>query len=369
MGTNILDSVLARVDIGLDRIASFRNAGFDSVLVENRTSRGTVFWRKVFFGLPKIPTNFLDGVFYLYPNVDSAKAGKRVGGTGFFVAVPSNVVENANYIYAVTNWHVAIKNRASVLRVNTKDGATEIISLCPEDWEFDAVAGHDIAIAHIKFKSEAIRYSAATTDGFASRAKFDGSEDHPLGVGDDTFMVGRFVDHDGGPTNQPAARFGHISIGPSLLRSALGKEVETICLDTNSRTGFSGSPVYVYRTMTGDLEQAMEPKLHGKIAVHKHPVLMLLGVHTGQFPEYWDYREGREAEEEGLSDDQVKGLSGMTRVAPAWAIQALLDMPKFKAPRDLAEAQLAREANAGAASTLLGSEGRPEAKFGVERTR
>ena len=63
-------------------------------------------------------------------------------------------------------------------------------------------------------------------------------------------MVGRFVDHDGGPTNLPAARFGNISIGPSKIRSELGKYVDTICLDTNSRTGFSGSPVYVYRTMT-----------------------------------------------------------------------------------------------------------------------
>jgi len=291
--------------------------------------------------VPKIPDSFLDGVFYLYESVEAAKSGSKYGGTGFFVGIPSKELPDAHYLYGVSNWHVAVQHGNSVLRVNAKDGGTEIIEFGPEDWEFDADAGHDIAVVPLQLQVDNnFKYSVAAVDSFVTPEKFLTTEESSLSVGDDVFMVGRFVDHDGGPTNQPAARFGHISIKPSKIRSALGKFVDTICLDTNSRTGFSGSPVYVYRTMTSDLDELTKKKWHGQIAVYKHPMLMLLGVHTGQFPEWWDYREGENAPTEASSEGQVRGLSGMTRVAPAWAIQAILDAPRLKAARETQESEI-----------------------------
>ena len=267
---------------------------------------------------------------------------------GSSVGIPSKEVPGANYIYAVSNWHVAVQGGFSVLRVTRTNGHSETFDLGPENWEFDVNAGHDVAVAPLRFGPHSeIKFSMAHVDGFATREQFKGEK--CLGVGDDVFMVGRFVDHDGGPTNQPAARFGHVSIGPSLLMTAHGKLAETICLDTNSRTGFSGSPVYVYRTMMSDLEQLMDPKNLGTVPILKHPTMILLGVHTGQFPEWWDWRK----DESGMvSRGHVRGVSGMTTVAPAWAIRDLLDGPKLREERETIEnAMCAKSDESEAAAT------------------
>ena len=330
------------------KVVNLRNAGFQRARVRRQTNRGTDYWTEEPVGVPKIPTNFLDGVFYLYSDRAAAEAGDKYGGTGFFVGVPCRDMPNSHYLYAVSNWHVAVQKGFSVLRVNSTDGPPEIIELGPEDWEFDPEAGHDIAVAVVTLGQA--RMSLVESHALVTRDKFSG--ENALGVGDDTFMVGRFVDHDGGPTNQPAARFGHISIGPSKLRGVFNKDVDMICLDTNSRTGFSGSPVYVYRTMTSDLEALARPELQGQILLIKRAGLMLLGVHTGQFPEWWAAENGPEVESDGTEEasaGQVRGLSGMTRVAPAWGIQQLLDLPKFKAGRDAADDEYARLMNTGLA--------------------
>jgi hypothetical protein len=123
--------------------------------------------------------------------------------------------------------------------------------------------------------------------------------------------------------------------------------------------------VYVYRTMTSDLEEACKTQWHGQIAVYKHPMLMLLGVHTGQFPEWWDMRnaEAAENETESFSNAQVRGLSGMTRVAPAWGIRQILDAPKLRGRREAAEAKFALLSNTGSASSIAGDEAAVVAEF------
>jgi hypothetical protein len=340
------------------KVVNLRNAGFPRARVKRLTNRGTEYWLEEIVGVPKIPTNFLDGVFYLYSDRAAAESGEKYGGTGFFVGVPCREQPNAHYVYAVSNWHVAVKGGFSVLRVNSTDGPPEIIELGPENWEFDPRSGHDIAVAELPLSVPShCKFSIVETPALVTADKFSPAQENALGVGDDTFMVGRFVDHDGGPTNQPAARFGHISIGPSKLRGVFNKDVDMICLDTNSRTGFSGSPVYVYRTMVGDLEQLAKPEIQGQLLIAKGATLMLLGVHTGQFPEWWAAEDAREAQADGTeeaSQGQVRGLSGMTRVAPAWGIQEILDLPKFKDRREIADNEFARQMNVGAAILASG---------------
>lgn len=296
--------------------------------------------------MPKIPPTFLDGVFYLYASREDAIRGSKFGGTGFLVGIPSRELPGGNYVYAVSNWHVVNQGGFSVVRLNRDDGQSEIVELSPEDWEFDGLTGHDIAVAPIKLNARnSLRFSMAHIDALVTKDKFTTTEESAIGVGDDVFMVGRFVDHDGGATNKPAVRFGHISIGPSILETALGTLSETICIDTNSRTGFSGSPVYFYRTMVSDLEELSRPKWHNQIPLLKHPTLMLLGIHTGQFPEWWDWRDG---EDQFSIPGRVRGVSGMTRVAPAWFIRQLLDAPKLRNVREAVERLVADGRQSGA---------------------
>jgi hypothetical protein len=263
-------------------------------------------------------------------------------------------------MYAASNWHVAVQGGFSVIRVNRTDGKAEIIELGPEDWEFDPQAGYDLAVAPIETEpGHRLKFSMTAAESFVTEEHFRTKEGGNLGVGDDVFMVGRFVDHDGGPTNQPAARFGHISIGPTNILGPFHKNVATICLDTNSRTGFSGSPIYVYRTNNSDLELLFQEAAHGRIMTYHRPMLMLLGVHIGQFREWWEYKEhglADDADEGQMTAGQIRGLSGMTKVAPAWALHALLDIPKFKEEREYSDAVLVQQQSSGIGSVTTGQE-------------
>ena len=168
-------------------------------------------------------------------------------------------------------------------------------------------------------------------------------DDWKIGIGDDVFMVGLFGSEAREPKiSDPSVRFGHISIEPVPVRQKNDQVADLYCLDMNSRTGYSGSPVFVYRLPFHNLEDQAsleEQRYH----------FALLGVHCGQFPERWEMTPqgalknvASPAEERSLYTDEyyIKGLSGMTTVVPAWNILQLLNLPKFQEQRDKENAKL-----------------------------
>jgi hypothetical protein len=247
--------------------------------------------------MPRISQKILESVFYLYPSKADAKAGKHFGGTGFFIFLPSTDGTDGNesgWVYAVTNWHTAVRDGASVMRVNTLNGPPDIFEFGPEDWDFDP--RFDIAILQM---GRTLRvgfhdFSAIPTRMFCSKLICANSN---VGPGDDVFMVGRFIDHDGGETNQPAARFGHISINPTPLPQGPSKSMQPCyCIDVHSRTGYSGSPVLVYRTGGNSLEDTDRddpPSRQPQILLAGTRLFSLLGIHFAQFPELWELERAR----------------------------------------------------------------------------
>jgi hypothetical protein len=94
--------------------------------------------------MPRIPPAVFDSVFYLYHSELAASEGREFGGSGFFVGMPSErFPDKLVHVHAVTNWHVAYKGGASVVRRMTPDGRAEIHKFLPDDWEF--LAAYDIA--------------------------------------------------------------------------------------------------------------------------------------------------------------------------------------------------------------------------------
>lgn len=272
--------------------------------------------------MPRIPDVAIDSVFYLYKTRKAAEIGEDIGGTGFFVSMPSPV-PGFVYNYAITNWHNAVRSGASVIRVNTVDGKTDIFDqFAPEDWLF-IPKSHDIAAINVVLNPNMHRVTGIPDRLFVTKETIAEKE---IGVGEDAFMIGRFVDHDGGLTNLPASRFGNISVMPTPITQETGGKEETYCLDMHSRTGYSGSPVFVYRTPGGDLNHAVKT---GRTTI-TIGFLYLLGVHWGQFPEKWKGRRGKKKR----TDIEIHGLSGMTLVAPAWAITQVLNLPYFVSLRE-----------------------------------
>lgn len=311
----------------LDRI-SFRHLDFARVPIASRSTAGTAFYRWLEVGMPRIPDSFLDSVCYLYKDEEHARSGQQFGGTGFLASVPSRHA-GVDHVYAVTNWHVACQSGFSVLRVNTKGGGVDVLEFGPEDWEFSPK--YDIAVLSFPLNREVHRHSVCPLPAFMTREL---ASTMRLSVGEDVFMTGRFVDHDGGATNRPSVRFGHISIMPSPIRQPNGKMADSFCIDLSSRSGYSGSPVYIYRTPGYDLEKMPSTDGNDRILLEGTQHLSLLGIHWGQFPEEWEIRAGISpeiAKESALVREgkYVKGLSGMTCVLPAWCIAEVMNLPKL----------------------------------------
>jgi hypothetical protein len=273
----------------------------------------------------------LDNVAFVHDTYELAAKGAKAGGTGFFVAVPSRVApDHLHHIYLVTNFHVA-RNEARTLRVNMRDGKVDLIPV--HDW-VSTPGGPDIAIAVVSLDPKRHLVEALRSDSFLLTA--DECQRQGIDAGDDVFMVGRFVDYDGLQTNRPALRFGHISMrGAEVRQPATGYFGPSFVIDMHSRTGFSGSPVFVYRTSGSIFARA------GSIAGGGH-LLKLLGIHWGQFRERWELKRDTQGEEQPEADlitdgQYVNGLSGMTCVVPAWDILALLDHPRLRDLRDHVE--------------------------------
>jgi hypothetical protein len=300
---------------------------FDRFPVPAWSSAGTRYTRWLRCGVPKIPDAALRAVVYLYKSREDAETGKPFGGTGFLVGVQTGI-SDIRAIYAVTNYHVAVSGGASVVRVSKIDGGVDVFDLDPSEWIFKP-GGYDVAITPLALDDKIHEATILSAENMLLKeADVDRLE---LGPGDDVFMMGRFVDHDGVATNSPAARFGNISIMLQRIEQPTGSGAPSFVIDLHSRTGFSGSPVFVYRNAAMDLR-------FGDIRERfDYYFLKLLGIHWGQFPERWQIESANAKGVEGVpisGDAQyVRGMSGMTMVVPAWAILELLDMPKVKQRR------------------------------------
>lgn len=294
------------------REVCFHDLAFRRVPMACKTPRGASYTRWVGVGMPRIRESMLDSTFFLYPSREDAEAGNKCGGTGFLVAYPSELFPNEiTYLYGVTNWHVAVRDGASVIRLNTIDGKTDTIDHGPDEWVFDE-AGDDLAAIFVQVDEGVHRTAAIPIDLIKRQSDFYANKWAPIGVGDDVFMLGRFVDVDSTTTNKPTARFGCISAMPLHLKQPTGRTRESYLLDMHSRTGYSGSPVFVYRTPGTNIAQALEV---GQYDLNKS-LLCLLGVHFGQFDDF---------DQDGV----VIGKSAMTAAVPAENILGLLEAKIF----------------------------------------
>jgi hypothetical protein len=323
---------------------------FQRVPVGFRSTAGVPQIRLARVGMPRIPQDVINGVFYLYGSKDEALAGRNPGGTGFIIRYDGTLFEAVpgHHFYGVTNWHVACDRGSSTIRLNTKDGRTDIIEQGPEDWHF-LPGKYDVAVVPLSLDDKIHDVSSVSTHQFAEEPKRQLL--YPIGVGDDVFMIGLFVDHDGITTNVPSARFGNISMlanPKATIKQETGYRGESYVVDMHSRTGFSGSPVYVYRTFGSDLTagflgyefEALDlrnqgGRLRGRLRAHN--LFQLLGIHWGQFPEKWELRDKPKLKESRkdliVEGGYVEGMSGMTCVIPAWQIMEVLEMPALKSLR------------------------------------
>ena len=287
--------------------------------------------------MPRLHPQLQDCVFFLFRrNPKTGKIDEGPVGSGFLVSRTPTWEPRLNHLYAVTNWHVAVRLGASIIRLNGKDGTTRLLEYDPMDWVFNA--DDDLAILDV-------HNDLRPSDGvfFIKEWDFLAAEKWStagLTIGDDCFMIGLFADHHGSDWNVPCARFGNIAMLSSLhakVTMANGSKQPCHLVDTHSRGGFSGSPVFVYRTSGSDLTKLDERDRFG-VPRPTNVLFALLGIHCGQFWEDIEFKkaDATAAEHSGrpiIEGDKLRVPSSMTMVLPAWRISTLLDSEVFETTR------------------------------------
>ena len=145
-------------------------------------------------------------------------------------------------------------------------------------------------------------------------------------------------------------RFGNIAMMDARQPQPTGFAGQSVVADMHSRTGYSGSPVFVYRTSGSIFAN------EGTVSGGGH-LLKLLGVLWGSFPEDWELRARPTALPLSGGGLTVRGMSGMSLVCPSWHLLEVLDMPKLKANRKEVDAALAEKSEGLSSQQLAASSG------------
>lgn len=277
--------------------------------------------------MPKLGkySSILDCVFFLYKTKEDAEKGVNPQGSGFLVAVPFTQDPKAVHIHGITNWHVAVKYEpAPHIRINTHSGKPTIIDLDPSEWIY-IEDGYDVVVSpplSIDLLSHKVRFLDVNSYFLTQEEELK----LEIGPADDVFMAGLFVDYFGNEVHSPAVRFGHISSMNAQVKQPTSYHGRSIMLDMNSRTGFSGSPVFVYRTLGSYFLENAQP---GQLLMGWGHDMKLLGIHYAQFPEEWEIKNNATkstSEKSSLITEgkYVLGFSGMTLIVPAAHILEVL---------------------------------------------
>jgi hypothetical protein len=205
------------------------------------------------------------------------------------------------------------KGKASAIRVNTRDGRVGIIHSTTEGWIHHPY-GDDVAVLPINLEYEEVKVKGIQTELFVTKEKL---QEYKIGPGDEVFMVGRFVNHEGKQRNLPSVRFGNLSMLPyEPVRTERGLLQEVFLVECRSLPGYSGSPVFLNAFPFTRIPRKIPPP-------------MFLGIDMGHLKDRRQVLD-REALNEGRRhpiDENwiVETNTGMSCVIPAWKVQEVLD--------------------------------------------
>ena len=237
-------------------------------------------------------------------------------------------------LYVVTNDHVARK--AGAVRIADPDGRhpADVIETPQDEW-LRHPDGDDVAVFPLGIvQPETFFYSAISPGNFMHAV--DGKS--WLGPGEDVFLLGRHIGSDGLNVDTPMARFGHIAAPPVKIRNRHRGGIEQLSylVEILSRSGYSGSPVIVFRLqletpyMGGVRIGIGEPRdrpLKAQFGTSGSPTL--LGINWGHIDQPSAVLvpgDDSEYTDPVAHPDRsfVLHNSGLAAVVPAWKISDLL---------------------------------------------
>lgn len=255
----------------------------------------------------------------------------RPVGTLFFLGYPSDEADRY-FVYGVTAKHIL--DRASEkgqddalhIRLNARDGTTRWVMseidnwfVHPDDSTVD-VAVLPWAPDQQEFEYKIFPITGAVKDE-AHRQRLG------IGVGDETFITGLFVNHVGSQRNVPIIRIGNIAAMPEdPVKTAIG-EMEAYLIEMRSIGGLSGSPVFVNLGLIRKTEAGIGFAPEGTGLGGPFFLLGLIHGHWEISPADFD-----QIVDDGMADPILVN-TGIAVVIPFSKIREVLDQPKLETMR------------------------------------
>lgn len=278
--------------------------------------------------MPLLPPDNLAVCFFLYPTKEQSERGEARGGCGFFVGTPFESRPGKAHLYAITNGHL-IDGAPGLptIRVNKVGGGVDHFETMHDEWS--GPCGRDFRVR--RMSELRLGFHQWRHEDLDILADASAIADYGLGLGDDVFAIGRFIEADGRDRkNLPLARFGNISrMEETELEGDDFPSGPGYLVEMRSRTGFSGSVVYVYIGATG-INLTNSPR-----RMPTGGAVWVLGLHSAQLN-----ARGPAAEIRGDRFDppSTSFATAITHVVPAHAIKSfILNDPQLVAARKAAE--------------------------------
>ena len=249
------------------------------------------------------------------------------------------------HLYAVTNGHV-LQSGATVIRLNKVGGGADYIETNASLWTYSEVT--DLAVFPLSLSGKTHQHLAISIDLFLDKNRLVGKA---VGPGDETFVVGRFINHEGLQQNRPSVRFGTISVMPyekdGIFNNYLGKKLEAYLVETHTISGYSGSPVFFYIPPL-----SKRPETRPASIQQRGP--WLLGIDWGHIPIYEAVY--KKPDLNNKTDYVCESTTGMMCVIPAWHLRDLLNDPALEEERRSIDEATMQPTDKSAAAVLDGPE-------------
>jgi hypothetical protein len=210
-----------------------------------------------------VPRELLNSVAFIG---QTTADGHHIGGSAFFVSVPTMLIPEHRHVYLVTARHVVEGATDLFVRLNSPFETGPLNVGVPDGDYWLTHPGHApgedfVDVAAMPLQDADFAFNAGYR-WIARSMFFDESfvGDSPIagvGVGDEVVTIGLLTVHYGSDRNEPVVRVGNLAMLPAepvLVRyaSGLNRRMRLYLTELRSISGLSGSPVFMrHRHMLG----------------------------------------------------------------------------------------------------------------------
>ena len=244
-------------------------------------------------------------------------------GTAFFVGYP---IRDGACQYLVTAQHLIATKSDLQLRINLRNGHSQIFDIPSDKWIFHPDVARTVDVAVLRTAVSMLIYDIAQVRLQREMATDEVLTRWDIGIGDEVFFPGLFVHHSGQGQNLPIIRTGTIAaMRDEPIETGAGS-ISAYLVEARSIGGHSGSPVFV---------KMLAPRAYQKTSPRPLPLAgerqdyYLLGLIRGHL-------RAKDSGEYATTDHPKEDLwvnSGIATVIPAQDIWDTLSQPELEEER------------------------------------